>query len=415
MKKHIFVIHLTLALQSRESPTYVYRYIVPYLGGRKNRFVQPSYSWTELGMEELVFIISFWSNPIGLCSLAYICASIGILRCSTRIGFGPILFVLYTTPLSTVIERHSILHHSYADDTQLQNSATPDRLPNLIDSMRLCIDDIKDWMTDNKLKLNDDKTEVMIISSSRMSTALSIPESFVIGNGSVPFSDTVKNLGVTLDCHLSLKTHVLNLVRTANFELRRISSIRRLLTTEATATLVSAFILSRLDYCNSLLSGCPRSLILRLQKVQNNAARLILGISKREHISPHLASLHWLPIDSRIKYKLACICYNCMSTNSPPTPLTFLPFTQLPVSFTQVLTTLSSVVHLSVQYPMVKGLSHTPPLLLGTLFLSRSALLIMCLLSDPELKPTFSVLPTNCLNVSVVICFSQSFISCAVG
>ena len=226
--------------------------------------------------------------------------------------------MLYTTPLSTVIERHSILHHSYADDTQLQNSATPDRLPNLIDSMRLCIDDIKDWMTDNKLTLNDDKTEVMIISSSRMSTALSIPESFDIGNGSVPFSDTVKNLGVTLDCHLSLKTHVLNLVRTANFELRRISSIRRLLTTEATATLVSAFILSSLDYCNSLLSGCPRSLILRLQKVQNNAARLILGISKREHISPYLASLHWLPIDSRIKYKLACICYNCMSTNSPP-------------------------------------------------------------------------------------------------
>ena len=84
-------------------------------------------------------------------------------------------------------------------------------------------------MTDNKLKLNDDKTEVMIISSGRMSTALSIPESFDICNVSVPFSDTVKNLGVTLDCHLSLKTHVLNVVRTANFELRRISSIRRLL------------------------------------------------------------------------------------------------------------------------------------------------------------------------------------------
>ena len=93
---------------------------------------------------------------------------------------------------------------------------------------------------------------------------------------------------------------------------------RRLLTTEATATLVSAFILSRLEYCNSLLSGCPRSLILHFQKVQNNAARLMLWISKREHISPHLAYLHWLPIDSRIKYKLACICYNCMSTNSPP-------------------------------------------------------------------------------------------------
>ena len=185
---------------------------------------------------------------------------------------GPVIFVLYTTPLSAVIERHSILHHSYADDSQLQNSATRVRLPDLIDSMRLCIDDIEDWMTDNKQNLNDDKTEVMIISSSRTSTALSIPDSFDIGNASVPFCDTVKNLGVTLDCHLSLKTHVLNLVRTANFELRRIGSIRSLLTTEATATLVSAFILSRLDYCNSLLSGCHRSLILRLQKVQNNVS-----------------------------------------------------------------------------------------------------------------------------------------------
>ena len=112
------------------------------------------------------------------------------VSCSVPQGsvLGPILFVLYTTPLSAVIERHSILYHSYADDSQLQNSATPDRLPDLIDSMRLCIDDIKDWMTDNKLKLNDDKTEVMIISSSRMSTALSIPDSFDIGNASVPFS-----------------------------------------------------------------------------------------------------------------------------------------------------------------------------------------------------------------------------------
>ena len=162
------------------------------------------------------------------------------------------------------------------------------------------------------------KRQVMIISYRNMSTALSIPDCFDIGNASVRFSDTVKNVGVTLDCHLSLKTHVLNLVRTANFELCRISSIRRLLTTETTARLVSAFILSRLDYCNSPLSGCPRSLILRLQKIQNNAARLILGISKRDHISLHLASLHWLQIDSRIMYKLACICYNCMSTNYPP-------------------------------------------------------------------------------------------------
>ena len=98
-----------------------------------------------------------------------------------------------------------------------------------------------------------------------------------------------------------------------------------------------------------------------------------------------------------------------------PTYLTFLPFKPLPVRLAHVLATMSSVVHLSVPYPMVKDLSHTPPLLLGTLFLSRSALLIMYLLSDPELKLTYSVLHTNCLNLSVVICAPQSFISCVAG
>ena len=88
-----------------------------------------------------------------------------------------------------------------------------------------------------------------------------------------------------------MKSHVSNLSCSANFELRRISSIRHLLSTDATKTLVSAFVLSRLDYCNSLLSGCPQYLLNKLERVQNNAARLVLRVSKTDHISPHLASL----------------------------------------------------------------------------------------------------------------------------
>ena len=103
---------------------------------------------------------------------------------------------------------------------------------------------------------------------------------------------SVKNLGVTFDCHVTMKTHVSNLVRSANFELRRISSIRHLQSTDPTKTLVSAFVRSRLDYCNSLLFGCPQYLLNKLQKVQNNAARLVLRFSKTDHISPHLDSLH---------------------------------------------------------------------------------------------------------------------------
>ena len=123
------------------------------------------------------------------------------------------------------------------------------------------------------------------------------PDFITVGCASVPLSDSVKNRGVTFDCHLIMKTHVSSLVRSANFELRRISSIRHHLSTDATKTIVSAFVLSRLDYCNSLLFGCPQHLLNKLQKVQNNAARLVLRVSKTDHISPHLASLHWLPID----------------------------------------------------------------------------------------------------------------------
>ena len=100
------------------------------------------------------------------------------------------------------------------------------------------------------------------------------------------------------------------------------------------------------------------------------------------------------------------VCPLILHSTSPA----LIPFTPLPISFTSLLTALlSSIFHLSVHYPMVKGLSHTPPLLLGILFLSRSALLIMSLLSDPDLKLTSSGLPIDSLNISIVICVSRPF------
>lgn len=230
---------------------------------------------------------------------------------------GPVLFVLYTSPLSAVIKKHSMLHHSYADDTNLQKSSPPSEIPHLIQSVEECLKDVKTWMTVNKLKLNDDKTEVMLLCSTKMSGKIKQPTSMTIGNSVVPFSSSVKSLGVTLDNHLDMKLQVQNIVRAANYELRRISSIRRYLTTEATATLVSAFVLSRIDYCNSLLYGIPGYLLDSLQRIQNNAARMVLRIPRSEHITPHLVSLHWLPISARIEYKIASLCYNSMQDTAP--------------------------------------------------------------------------------------------------
>ena len=130
------------------------------------------------------------------------------------------------------------------------------------------------------------RLETMIVSSGQQSSSLSlsVPDSITVSCVSVSLSDSIKNLGVTLDCHLTMKTQVSNLERSAKFELRRISSIRYHLSTDATKTLVSALFLSRLDYFNSLLSGCPQYPLNKLPKVQINAVCLVLRASMTDHI-----------------------------------------------------------------------------------------------------------------------------------
>ena len=103
------------------------------------------------------------------------------------------------------------------------------------------------------LRLNDSKTELMLVTSKRSKHLHNLPTSITIDNAQILFKQSVKNLKITLDCHLTMNAHVYNIARTCYFELRRMASIRRFMTSTATATLVSAFVLSRTDYCNSLL------------------------------------------------------------------------------------------------------------------------------------------------------------------
>ena len=177
---------------------------------------------------------------------------------------GPILFVLYT--LSDIIANHSVNHQLFADDTQLQKSAPLSEVNKLTKELNAGADDIKTWMTENQLKLNDDKTDALLFpfSSFLKPSTVPLPGSITLGSHSIPFSDSAKNLGFILDSKLSMicmKKHIIKICQTAYFELKRISSIRRFLTEDTTKILVTSYILSRLDYCNSLLMGTPNSII----------------------------------------------------------------------------------------------------------------------------------------------------------
>jgi hypothetical protein len=171
-------------------------------------------------------------------------------------------------------------------------------------------------MTENKLQLNSNKTEAILIgTTSKLCKVTS--DSLELADSSVPLSSAVKNLGVILDNTLSMKQHISSVSRTCYFQLRRIATIRKYLTTDATAKLVTSTILTRLDYCNSLLAGLPSSSISRLQRIQNCSARLVLRRKKIDHITPLLKQLHWLPVSDRIIYKINTLTYKCIHKLAP--------------------------------------------------------------------------------------------------
>ena len=229
---------------------------------------------------------------------------------------GPLLFTMYIQSLSAIIDSHSIIHYSFNDDLQLQMYA-PDKISELLHYIQSCISDVKGWATVNMLKLNDNKTKLMLVTYIRSKHLHNLPTSITIGNAQISFKQSMNNLGFALHCHLTMNAHISNIARTCYFELRRLASICRFLTSTATATLVSAFVLSRIDYCNSLLCGSTYDVTSHLQQLQNYAARVILCLPKSSSITIHLRSLHWLPVKVRSTYKIACLCYHCHSSTAP--------------------------------------------------------------------------------------------------
>jgi hypothetical protein len=257
-----------------------------------------------LGRTQTVLVDGKTSHPASL--------SFGVPQGSV---LGPIMFILYTKPVTSLIHSHAISCQSFADDTQLYDSTSPQKASVSIQSLESCIGKVKSWMTTNKLKLNDDKTEALLFS--KKTTSVSLPSSIHVGEVDIAFAPSARNLGFMITCDMSLDKHVSAMCRSAYYELRKLSAIRHYLSTHTTVTLVCAFVLSKLDYCNSLLSGCPQYLINKLQRVQNSAARLIFHAKKHDHATPLLRSLHWLPVQARIEYKLSTLCYKFFAGHAP--------------------------------------------------------------------------------------------------
>ena len=230
---------------------------------------------------------------------------------------GPVLFTMYTTPLGNIIRNHNLDVHLYADDTQLYISFKPrDSIfrQTAISQLEACIKDIKTWMTNNLLKLNDDKTELLSLPPVKLPAARKTLSSTLVIH---PLHQVWNHPRTLVSC-LILNDHVNKICQNINYQLYCIGKIRKYLDKPTAEKMINSAVTSRLDYCNSLLYGINGYLMSQLQRCQNNAVPTVSLRRKYDHITPVLKDLHWLPVEYRINYKILLLAYKAQHGMAPP-------------------------------------------------------------------------------------------------
>ena len=226
---------------------------------------------------------------------------------------GPLLFSLYASPVSQIFTKAMISYHLYADDTQIYISFSPNQSHDSLSLLSSTLDEVYAWLTSNRLSVNPSKTEFLIIGNPQQRNKIQSSLIVFCGNVISP-SESARNLGVTFDSILSLTKHISSICKSAYYQIRQLRQIRSSLDISSAIILANSLVISKLDYCNSLLK---KSSINRLQVVQNSLARI--SISKSDLIIFHqcFTKLHWLPVSSRIEYKIATLTFKVSKFQQP--------------------------------------------------------------------------------------------------
>jgi hypothetical protein len=232
---------------------------------------------------------------------------------------GPILFNSYIAPMSNIARNHDITDEKYADDEQLILSFRPGQeseQANAIRKLEKCIGEISDFLKNNKLCNNCDKTEFLLLGNHTQISKVTKTE-LTVGNSIIsPVSD-VRNLGVIFDQNMTMEKQINKMCRNAYFNIKNISKLRKNLDEDNLKTLTNALVTPHLDYGNGLLYEVSKKQERKLQVAQNSAARLIKNIGKYDSITKHRKNMHWLPIPARIQYKILCLAWKTINNQAP--------------------------------------------------------------------------------------------------
>jgi hypothetical protein len=204
----------------------------------------------------------------------------------------------------------------YADDIQLYVRTKPLDIGPALTKLELCINAVSNWLSESFLSLNGRKTELIVLGTKPQLSKCG-DMSLRIGGSDIKPSEVVHDLGVIIDKHMKLESNVNAICRTCFLYLRLIGRIRRSLTMKTCELLVRALVLSRIDYCATILYGISSRLITKLQRVFNASIRLVELLSKREHVKASLKRHKWIPVEDRIKMRVALLTFKTIHQIAP--------------------------------------------------------------------------------------------------
>ena len=227
---------------------------------------------------------------------------------------GPILFLLFTNDLPSFIHHGQLV--MYADDAQFIDADAPANVGDLRARVENTLEIVLNWFTQNRLKINPSKTDLLVVKSERRT----IDETSRIRFGSqyIRPSLSVKVLGVVVDSGLNWELQISAIVRRCYGILVGLAKLSHRLPRETKKVIIEGLVFPHIIYCLTVWGGCTKTQKQRIQKVINFGARIITGIRRSQHISPALNDLGWLRVEQLLAERDLLMLYRTLGSPESP-------------------------------------------------------------------------------------------------
>lgn len=229
---------------------------------------------------------------------------------------SPLLYSIYTADITSIFNKHKMNYHIYADDIQIYFNIDDRSEKQITEDIKSVMTDIKIWMLQKYLKLNTEKTELIIIGQKRK--LVEVPfKKINLEKTEIELKTSIKNVGCILDENLTMDKHTTEIARKCNIQLYKLNKIRKFITQDTAKQLIETLVIPHIEFQSALLYKIKKDNLKKLNNILRRSVRYIYKLNKRTHLEPYFYKLNWLPLLARIEHKLARIILPTLQREQP--------------------------------------------------------------------------------------------------